>query len=792
MKYTQKVLLSILILYTPYAWPIFETLEQITAYAHAVPENPKPDNDDLLDPEFVETFKQQTPTMWQTALHTVLHALALVPDKVWDFEQCITLMKKVTQERVQLGYTKNHVIKLPTARTQKCIIWGDLQGAFHSLVRDLQFLFEQGYIDNTLHITQPDTFFIMTGDTIDSSAYSLATLTVLMKLIEQNPKQAFYIQGNHETKGVWPSYALAKELRFRSQTTQLEEIPFLPEVNAFFNTLPLAVYIESQNTDHSQTFIRVSHYNRLQMPKLDSIYFAPFLRKKSADVSIFYLKNRSHTRDYVDIRAIIEAQNRSSVYQHSDGLQLLESDLGATAWTQLSAPTYVYQKLYNFYYDAFTILDTHEYIDQATITLHKQDIRTRKGFQKTCFNLLTGRLQPHAPPPLMQRINQDTSTPDKGNEIVIGMLTDFSNTSAVTGRLLREGVSVKFNQMNQEHGGVHGKRLRLVMLNDRYTPYITFEKAQSLLNDYKTNILLTPQGTPTLEACLPLIKEHKLLALFNWGGAQIFRNAKLTDCINYRTSYYNEARALVDYAINNLYIKNFTFFYQDDSFGTAPLHGARATLKKHGITKWTEVPYRRNALDLKSSVIKKVEDSHPEALVFFSANTPSAALVRALGTPYLVNKYLFGITFLSDAFKYFLAEKGLPFIISRVVPNPQTSTLQIAQEYRAHLKRYAPDSTPSVDSFEAYINACLLIDVMEKIDGEITKDKIIAAFENMHHYEFKGLTLNFDPKTRELATDTIVWVDTGHEWLDIIKKSSTSETYDGGPDQAIDEKKHPQ
>ncbi len=776
MIYKRILIIIFLFCYIQPAHAIFDTLEQMAEYAQAIPDNPKPSNDDLLKPNFTDVMFAQQPSFVASTVDAVLRSLRLAPDTLWDLSKCISLMKKVTKERIALGYNKQYVLKIPHSPDTACVIWGDLQGAFHSLVRDLQELHRLNYIDNNLRITKPNTYFIFNGDAINRSPYSLTTLTVIMKILEQNPQQAFYIKGNHEAKGVWPNYALAAELRIRAHAPYKPTIPYQDQVNDFFNTLPLAVYVTSQYTDHSPTFIRISHYDRIQLPTLNSAYFSSFLKQPTDKLSLFYLKDITKSRNYVDICAIIEAQTRSTLYQRLNGLKLIASDMGATAWTQLSCPTYVYQQLYQFYYDAFTILDTNEYADHATITLHNQDVRTMKGFKKTCFNLLTGGLQNGTPPPLLPRINQDNTTPDKGNEIVIGMISDFSNTSAITGKLLREGISVKFNQTNIENGGIHGKRLRLVMLNDRYTPYLTFTQAKILLNDYKTNILLTPQGTPTLEACLPLIREHKLLALFNWGGARMFRNPKLTDVINYRTSYFNEAKALIDYAVKNIYIKNFTFFYQDDSYGKSALRGAREALKKHDITKWTEVPYRRNAIALEPSIVKKVEDSHPEAIVFFSTNTPSASLIRALGTPYLVNKYLLGITFLSDSFRYFLGERGLNFIISRVVPNPLTSTLEIAREYRAHMKKYAPESTLAVDSFEAYINACLLIHVMETMTGEITKDKIISAFENMKNYQFKGLTLNFDPITRELATNTIVWVDTGKEWLEIIKAPSTPQS----------------
>jgi len=48
---------------------------------------------------------------------------------------------------------------------------------------------------------------------------------------------------------------------------------------------------------------------------------------------------------------------------------------------------------------------------------------------------------------------------------------------------------------------------------------------------------------------------------------------------------------------------------------------------------------------------------------------------------------------------------------------------------------------------------------LKKIKGKITKEKIIQKLEGIKNYDFAGLKLNFDSKTRSLAKD--IWIDTG-------------------------------
>ena len=51
-------------------------------------------------------------------------------------------------------------------------------------------------------------------------------------------------------------------------------------------------------------------------------------------------------------------------------------------------------------------------------------------------------------------------------------------------------------------------------------------------------------------------------------------------------TYANEAHALIRYAVDVLRARKFALFYQDDSYGQAPLFVARESLKKYGITEW--------------------------------------------------------------------------------------------------------------------------------------------------------------------------------------------------------------
>ena len=93
--------------------------------------------------------------------------------------------------------------------------------------------------------------------------------------------------------------------------------------------------------------------------------------------------------------------------------------------------------------------------------------------------------------------------------------------------------------------------------------------------------------------------------------------------------------------------------------------------------------------------------------------------------------------------------------MSRIVPNFHTEKLRIIDEYKAAIDKIGEPYT--YESFEAYINANIFFLLLSKIEWPLTKEKIIAAAESIKDLNFKGLYLNFNPKTRELSDK--VWID---------------------------------
>ena len=168
-----------------------------------------------------------------------------------------------------------------------------------------------------------------------------------------------------------------------------------------------------------------------------------------------------------------------------------------------------------------------------------------------------------------------------------------------------------------------------------------------------------------------------------------------------------------------------------------------------------------------------MKDFNPDTILFLTNAIPIREFVRQIGVQYFAGKKLLGLSVYEDSFEQFLKNQGLEFVLTRMVPDPRTSKLEIVQEYRD----WADKNNMSYDkvALELYINASIFLDIVKHLEPPITKEKIIEAAESIKNYTFKGLTLNFNGNKRELGNT--LWIDPGTgPWIPKVNNEVSTQT----------------
>ncbi len=387
------VLIALLVMPRPSYKTGFQSLGLTEGYAASLNEQYSMDNENTIKPE----FKKYWATIVPSKLDIIKEKIAwlasfvhLAKTPVWSPSFFKNQLVALTAAREAMGSKGDTIVKITTTPQSKIVVFGYIQGAIHSLSRCLLQLKRLGIINDDLVITSPDFFIVFTGGIISRSPHNMATLSLVCTLLEKNPQQVVYVPGTHESKGYWQEHALKNELVTVASYLGTGDIPLGNEVNAFFNTLPVAAYI-TLNGNETKDFIRISDAGRGQSEQLSEAAYSGFLTSKGdKPVTIHPLSSKGDGKGDVKISVIFKGEKKRESYQPHEGLRLLQSDMDSVAWATLSCPTVVYQKAIKFIHDAFVIIGAGKQTEDWTVTLYNRDVRTKDPFKETVFNLLTG------------------------------------------------------------------------------------------------------------------------------------------------------------------------------------------------------------------------------------------------------------------------------------------------------------------------------------------------------------------------------------------------------------------
>ena len=327
--------------------------------------------------------------------------------------------------------------------------------------------------------------------------------------------------------------------------------------------------------------------------------------------------------------------------------------------------------------------------------------------------------------------------------VTIGQSAALSGPAQELGSEMRLGAQTYFNLVNQA-GGVFGRQIKLVSLDDGYEPDRAVANTKKLISEDKVFALFGYVGTPTSNAALPIFTEAKVPFFGAFTGAESLRNPLNRYIFNIRASYFDETEKIIE-QVTSVGGKNIAVFYQDDAYGKAGLAGVERALAKRSLKITSTGTIERNTVKVEAAVASLVP-KQPDAIVMISAYKSIAAFVKAAKkagyTGQFHNVSFVGSRALADE----LAAQGHGVAISQVVPFPFTPSLPIVAEYQKALKA-SGSSQPSFTSHEGFIAARVFVEGLKRAGKDLTREKLITALESMNNADIGGFNINFSPKS---------------------------------------------
>ncbi|HEY7331230.1 MAG TPA: ABC transporter substrate-binding protein [Gemmataceae bacterium] len=348
-----------------------------------------------------------------------------------------------------------------------------------------------------------------------------------------------------------------------------------------------------------------------------------------------------------------------------------------------------------------------------------------------------------------------------GTEITLGMSGPFSGPAKELGRGMQIGIETYLKHLNETTGGVHGRMLRLLALDDGYEPERCVATMNEMIHHRPVFAFLGNVGASTAEVAVPLALENKRVFFGAHTGAGVLRRDPPDRYVfNYRASFVEETAAIVQYLLTIRGVKpdEIAVFAQQDGYGDAGFSGVVKALRKTGFDtkRIIRVGYKRNSMDLDAAVNGLLEHKDKiKAVVMVPLYRQAAAFIKRIMDRGMAPIFT-SVSFVdSDALAEELKELGPRYsngvIVTQVVPFFGSGATGVL-EYRERLARYFPAEQPGFVSLEGYIAAKALCAGLEKVGPDLTTEKLVDALETIQGLDFGiGTKISFGPSEHQAS-----------------------------------------
>jgi branched-chain amino acid transport system substrate-binding protein len=333
-------------------------------------------------------------------------------------------------------------------------------------------------------------------------------------------------------------------------------------------------------------------------------------------------------------------------------------------------------------------------------------------------------------------------------DLVIGTIQDLSGPLAGYGKQIRNGMLMRAEEAN-ETGGIHGRKLKLLVEDDGYDPRKAVLAAQKLVNQDGIFAMVGHLGTAQNMAAMPVQFEKNVLNFFPITAArEMYEPPHRLKYANAAT-YYDQMRIAAPRLAKDRNIRKACVIYQDDDFGLEVMRGAEAGLKVIGMDFVEKTSYKRGATDF-SSQVAKMKAAGCEMVVL------GTIIRETVGTMNEARKNGFNPLFVGSSAVYTdlipkLGGKGMDGLFATMTsqhPYLDDSTQQVRHWANKYKTRFNED--PTVFSVYGYGAVDSFLKVAAKAGPALSTDTFVKTMDTMVFPRdmFGTAELSFSPTKR--------------------------------------------
>lgn len=358
-------------------------------------------------------------------------------------------------------------------------------------------------------------------------------------------------------------------------------------------------------------------------------------------------------------------------------------------------------------------------------------------------------------------------------EIRIGQTMPYSGPVSAAGTYGKAEAAC-FRMIN-DRGGINGRKISLISLDDGYSPPKTVEQTRRLVEQDQVALIFSSVGTPTNTAIRAYLNDRKIPQLLIVSGAHKWGDPKhFPWTMSFLPDYQTEARIYAKHIVASAPNAKVGVLYQNDDFGKDFLIGLKAGLgAEHAALLIKEVSFEVTEPTIDSQIIS-LQASGADTVLFAATQKFAAQAIRkTYDIGWKPTRYLCNIaSSVSTVMKPAGLDKGAGIITTSFIKDPADPRWKDDQGYKewlAFMDQYLPGAARTDNNFAyGHVNALILVQVLTQCGSDLSRDNIMKQAANLKDFGspmlLPGIKINTTPDNYSPIRQLQLQRFTGKTW----------------------------
>lgn len=359
-------------------------------------------------------------------------------------------------------------------------------------------------------------------------------------------------------------------------------------------------------------------------------------------------------------------------------------------------------------------------------------------------------------------------------EIKIGQSQPYSGPASAYGTIGK--LHQAYFKMINEQGGINGRKINLISLDDGYSPPKTVEQIRKLVEQEEVLATFNTLGTAPNTAIHKYMNAKKVPHLFLATGATKWGDPKnFPWTIGWNISYQSEGMIYAKWLLKNKPNAKVAILYQNDDYGKDVLKGVKDGLGAKGASMIVkEATYEVSDPTVDSQILTLQASG---ADTFINITTPkfaAQAIRKAYDTGW---KPLHILNNVGASIGSVLTPAGLDKSKDLITlqyykdqNDPQWKDDPAMLEWRAFMGRYYKEGDPKdASNMYAYLTAQTLVQVLKQCGNDLTRENVMKQAANLKNFKLPlllpGMAINTSPTDYFLMEQGQLAKFNGTQWV---------------------------